>query len=290
MADFINKFKQYYQQGDALKRLILVNVICFVAIGFIGVIGQLFRLSIANIGNYFALLSIPKELLLQPWTLVTYMFMHQDIWHILFNMLWLYWFGNLFLQLYTQKQLVALYIYGGLLGAAVYLLSYNLFPYFDGKIGSMVGASASVLAIVAATAFRIPNHSVRLLLLGEVKLIYIAGFSILIDLLSITSENAGGHFAHLGGALMGYLFFASLNKGIDLTKPFNNAIDKLISLSRPKPKMKVKYRRAESDMEFRERKNNESQKVDAILDKLKKSGYGSLNAEEKKQLFDASKK
>lgn len=290
MADFFNKLKTIYLQGDALKRLIFFNALCFILFGFIAVIGQLFKFPIANINQYLALLSIPEALIHQPWTLITYMFMHQDLWHILFNMLWLYWFGNMFLQLYTPKQLVALYIYGGIFGALVYLLSYNIFPFFEGTVGSLVGASASVIAIVIATSLRIPNHTVRLLLIGEVKLKYIAAFSIGVDLLSITSNNAGGHFAHLGGAIMGYLFFVGLNNGTDLTKPFNSILDKLITLFRPRPKMKVKYRRAESDMEFRERKNNESQKIDTILDKLKKSGYASLTSDEKKQLFDASKK
>ncbi|MDP4269239.1 MAG: hypothetical protein Q8909_03815 [Bacteroidota bacterium] len=148
------------------------------------------------------------------------------------------------------------------------------------------------MAIVIATAFRIPDFSVQLFLIGSVKLKYIAAATILIDLLSMTSANSGGHFAHLGGALLGYFFFLSYKRGRDLTKGFNKVMDALVSLFKPKPKvrMKVKYHRSETDQEYRNRKSNDNKKLDEVLDKLKKSGYESLTTEEKKFLFDASKK
>jgi membrane associated rhomboid family serine protease len=291
MAAFFNELKSHFEQGNALKRLIIVNAAVFVIVSLVGVIGQLFRFEL-NITSYLSLSSLPKEALTQPWTILTYMFMHHDLLHILFNMLWLYWFGGIFMQLFTQKQLVALYLFGGVSGALLYLLAYNTIPFYIGQPSSLLGASAAVLAIVCATAFRIPDYSVRLFLIGEVKLKYIAAATILIDLLSITSTNAGGHVAHLGGAVMGYFFIWGLKQGVDITKGFNRLMDKMASLSfsRPKPKMKVTYKRAESDMEYKARKNQDTKQLDLILDKLKKSGYASLTPDEKKFLFDASKR
>ncbi|MDD2797740.1 MAG: rhomboid family intramembrane serine protease [Bacteroidales bacterium] len=290
MADFFTDLKQHFAEGNALKRLIIVNVVVFVVVGLIEVFGQLFKIEWLTITPYLNLSSNPMEVLMRPWTLLSYMFLHRDFLHIIFNMMWMYWFGMLFLQQFTQKQLVALYFFGGFSGALLYIVCYNFIPFFIGQQGVLIGASASILAIVCAIAIQIPDYTVRLLFIGEVKLKYIAGVTILIDLLSVTSGNAGGHVAHLGGALMGYIFIVALKSGTDITKGFNQFMDKIISLSKPQPRMKVKYRKAESDMEYRGRRNEESKNLDSILEKLKKSGYSSLTAEEKKFLFDASKK
>ncbi|MFZ4454916.1 MAG: rhomboid family intramembrane serine protease [Bacteroidales bacterium] len=290
MAAFFTDLKQHFKEGNALKRLIIVNVSVFVVVGLIEVVGKLFKIESLAITPYLSLSSNPMEVLSHPWTLVSYMFMHHDVWHILFNMLWMYWFGLLFLQQFTEKQLVALYFFGGLSGALLYIFVYNTVPFFVGSVSQMVGASASVLAIVCATAFRIPDYSMRLLFIGDVKLKYIAAFTILMDLLGVTSSNAGGHWAHLGGALMGFLFVLAISQGTDITKGFNQLIDKFASITRRKPRMKVKYKRTETDMEYNARKNVNTQQMDLILEKLKKSGYASLTPEEKQFLFDASKK
>ena len=224
------------------------------------------------------------------------MFVHYDVWHILFNMLWLYWFGQIFLMSFSEKQMVGLYLLGGIAGGLLYLLSYNLFPYFDGKEGLMCGASASIIAIVVATAFRMPDYKVNLLFLGAISLKYIALVTIIIDLLSVTSANGGGHIAHLGGALLGYWFIVRWEKGKDLTAPVNKLIDKIVTGFKPRPKIKVSRpsnrssSRPETDMEYRARKKKENDEIDSILDKIKKSGYTSLSAEEKKRLFEAGKK
>ncbi len=294
MAGFFTEIKQHFKHGNALKRFIIVNAVAFVIVILFQNIGKLFSIGSLDFSDYLVLPSLPILVLQEPWTLITYMFMHHDMFHILFNMLWLYWFGGLFLQLFTEKQLVALYFFGGLAGAFTFILVYNTLPFFtaSAQVGTLQGASAAVLAIVCATAFRIPDFSVRLFLLGDIKLKYIAAATILIDLLSITSANSGGHFAHLGGAVMGYIFVASYKHGKDITKGFNRIMDFVVSLVKPatKPKLTVKYKKAETDMDFRVRKNQENKQLDAILDKLKKSGYDSLTAEEKKYLFDASKK
>lgn len=225
--------------------------------------------------------------------------MHAGFMHILFNMLWLYWFGQMFLSFFSGKHLRGLYILGGICGGVLYMASYNVFPYFLPmvEVSTMVGASASVLAIVVATAYREPNYSVRLLLFGTVRLKYLALIVVLTDLLFITSANAGGHIAHLGGALAGLWFAASLSKGWDITSWINKLLDGITALFsaktwKRKPKMKVHYgnNNHEKDYDYNARKKAQSDEVDRILDKLKKSGYESLTTEEKKSLFDASKK
>ena len=176
------------------------------------------------------------------------MFMHAGILHILFNMLWLYWFGSLFLHFFSAKHLRGLYVLGGICGGLLYMVAYNVFPLFSSQIAgsTLVGASASVLAIVAATAYREPNYRVQLFLFGAIRLKYLALVVIGIDVISITSSNAGGHIAHLGGALAGLWFAASLSKGIDLTSWINWFLDGFMSLFQKKtwkrkPKMKVHY-------------------------------------------------
>ena len=227
------------------------------------------------------------------------MFMHANFMHILFNMLWLYWFGSLFLYFFSGKHLRGLYILGGICGGLLYMVSYNVFPYFDSVIASstLVGASASVLAIVVATAYREPNYRVQLLLFGAVRLKYLALIVVATDLLFITSSNAGGHIAHLGGALAGLWFAASLKKGTDITAWINKAIDAILALFerktwQRKPKMKVHYGNSnaarQKDYDYNARKKAQSDEIDRILDKLKKSGYESLTTQEKKSLFDAS--
>ena len=227
------------------------------------------------------------------------MFMHAGFLHILFNMLWLYWFGALFLYFFSGKHLRGLYIVGGICGGLLYMISYNVFPYFRPMTAysTMVGASASVLAIVVATAYREPNYPVRLLFFGNVRLKYLALIVVLTDLLFITSSNAGGHIAHLGGALAGLWFAASLNKGKDITSWVNKALDAITALFsaktwKRKPKMTVHYgnNTRQNDYDYNARKKAQSDEIDRILDKLKKSGYESLTTEEKKSLFDASKR
>ena len=226
--------------------------------------------------------------------------MHAGFLHILFNMLWLYWFGSLFLYFFSGKHLRGVYVLGGICGGLFYMAAYNIFPYFSEVLphATLVGASASVLAIVAATAYREPNYRVQLFLFGAVRLKYLALIVIGRDLLFITSNNAGGHIAHLGGALAGLWFAASLSKGKDLTSGINWFIDGFASLFQKKtwkrkPKMKVHYgsdTSREKDYDYNARKKAQSDEVDRILEKLKKSGYESLTTEEKKSLFDASKR
>jgi membrane associated rhomboid family serine protease len=232
-------------------------------------------------------------LLYRPWTLITYMFVHLEFLHILLNMLWLYWFGRIFLQYFNARQFGGLYVTGGVVGAIFFLIAYNTFPYFVNVVGSsfLMGASASVMAIVFAVSFYRKNHEINLLFIGRIKLIYLALGAFVIDLLSVVSANAGGHIAHIGGALFGILFAVQYQRGKDLTVSMNRLIDRLVNWKKRRPpRMKVTYRKQETDAAYNMRKRQEMDTIDEILDKLKQSGYQSLSAEEKRLLFDASKK
>ncbi len=290
-TDFIAKFRQ----GSMVVRFIYLNVGVFVLTTLITLFCTLFKQEDVLVG-WFKCPADVWTLLHQPWSLLTYMFLHANVLHILFNMLWFYWFGQLFLQLFSAKHLRGLYVLGGLCGGVLYIVAFNIFPYFQPYVSMsyLVGASASVLAIAIATAVREPNYRIGLMLFGSVRLKYLALVLIVTDLLLITSDNSGGHIAHLGGALAGWWFAKALQKGYDPTAWINAIIDCVGRLferkPRRKPKMKVYYGERTADYDYNTRRKQQEANIDRILEKIKKSGYGSLSDEEKKTLFDASKK
>ncbi len=254
---------------------------------------MLFKMSNSSVLTWLALPADPFEVLARPWTLISYMFLHEHFFHILFNMIALYWFGKIFLYEYSQKQFVGLYVMGGLFGAILYLAFYNIFPlFYEIKDQSLLlGASGAVMALIVASAMRFPNLELRFLLIGNVKLKFIALVSVLISVFGITGNNAGGEIAHLGGALFGYFFVVSLHKGRDLTKWINNLIDLLHNLFiRPSNKSFKKSSKSSgrkmTDAEFNMNKAQNMREIDRILDKIKKSGYESLNDDEKRKLFE----
>jgi membrane associated rhomboid family serine protease len=295
----LEDLKRTFRQGSSLTRLILINAVIFLALKILGVIFFLFHKENLEqlVLGYLALPADPVLILKRPWTAVTYMFLHYNFMHILFNLLWLYWFGKIFLEYLNPKKLISVYLLGGLAGGLVYVLSYNLFPAFAAEIPASValGASAAILAVVMAISFYVPHYTINLLFIGPVKLKYVALVTILIDILSIRSGNAGGHLAHLGGALFGFLYAVQLQRGNDLSRGFNRMMDNLFSLFRKRPgKIRVKYRRAgtrpETDREYNARKAEEQKNIDRILDKISKNGYDGLSKEEKEVLFRSSKK
>ena len=292
MDDIFTKLKALFSRGNFLTKLIFVNIGIFLLVRLILIVQTLFQINEIHFLEYLEMPSSLNLFLYRPWTIITYMFLHADLLHVIFNMLWLYWFGKIFLLFFNNRQLGGVYFSGGIAGALLFLLAYNIFPYFRNVVGAsfLMGASASVMAVVFAISFYQKNYEINLLFLGRVKLIYLALITLLIDLLSIVSTNAGGHIAHLGGALFGVLFSMQYQKGKDLTFYINKLIDWFVNLKKPRTKMKVTYKRSETDMEYNARKQNDLRNLDAILDKLKRSGYESLSAEEKKTLFDASKK
>lgn len=296
MNTIINELKDNFRRGTISIQLIYINVSVFIISTLTIVILRLFNIQATDFIHWFELPASIPRFIVQPWTILTYMFLHTDVFHILFNMLWLYWFGALFLQSFSAKHLRGVYLLGGICGGLLYMLSFNIFPYFQPFLHQavMMGASASVLAIVAAIAYRQPDYPIRLLLLGTIRLKYLALIVIGSDLLFVTSNNAGGHIAHLGGALAGLWFAHSLSKGTDITAWLNRIIDWIMLLFRTtprKPKMKATYGgNHQADYDYNARKKAQNEEVDRILDKLKKTGYENLTSEEKKTLFEASKR
>jgi membrane associated rhomboid family serine protease len=274
--------------GSKLGLLIGINVLVYLLINVPAVFEQLFRgfgnSTISNTAyNWLAMPSALNKLVTHPWTPITYMFMHNGVFHILFNMLWLYWFGQIFEEYLGNKRTVTLYFLGGLTGALFFVASYNIFPAFAG-IGvlggaTIVGASACVMAIIVATATLLPDYTIFLMFLGPVKLKWLALFFVIIDFLNVASANAGGELAHLGGALIGFIYIKQLRRGNDWNKP----IDKLFT---PKSKIKVVAGGATDNKRSEPRQDE----VDRILDKISQSGYNSLSKQEKETLFRASNK
>ncbi len=299
MAGIVTDLKNLFKRGNIALQFIYINVGVYIVATLLKVFFLLFNRDVGPILSFFELPASFVNFLKQPWSLFSYMFMHADILHILFNMLWLYWFGALFLNFFSAKHFRGIYILSGIGGGLLYMLAYNIFPYFRdaAPFSYLLGASASVLGIVIATAYREPNYQVRLLFLGGIRLKYIALFMVLSDLLFMTSSNAGGHIAHLGGALTGFWFASVFTKGTDITGWLNKILDWFTGISNfkakrknKKSKMKVHYGGRVDDYTYNANKKAESEEIDRILDKLKKSGYQSLSADEKKKLFDASKK
>jgi len=285
--------KRSFNQGSSLKQLIYINIGVFIIISIVAIIGFLLTTPLID-ETTIKFLAVPaslEKLLLKPWTLITYMFLHEDIWHILFNMLWLYWFGTIFLQILDQRKLVAIYLIGGICGAILYIISYNIFPVFNGKINesTAIGASASVMAIVVAIATYVPNYSVNLLLLGRVKIKYMALAIFVLTSLLEFSNNSGGKLAHIGGAVFGYVYAMKLRQGYDLGKGMNRIIDFFVTIFKPRKKMKVVHKKPVTDYEYNKIKADRQTKIDAILDKISKGGYDSLTREEKDTLFRESR-
>ncbi|MDR0422339.1 MAG: rhomboid family intramembrane serine protease [Proteiniphilum sp.] len=295
MADFIERLKQRYRTGSVVTRLIFINVLVFIILKVVSVIFTLFNIYAVDPVTFIGVPSHPALLLNRIWTLITYMFVHEGFLHLLFNMLWLYWFGQIFMQYFTGRTLGSLYVLGGLAGAMLYVIAFNTIPYYtEMERGWMIGASAAVMSIVMGVAFYRPDIQLNLLFLGPVKIVYIAVFAFILDFLSLGNPlNPGGHVAHIGGALAGYFFAVRYKKRMDITRWMSGAIDLFVGLfkaRRRKSGMKVKHARHETDWEYNKRKHTEQEEIDAILDKLKQSGYSSLSSEEKRKLFDASKK
>ncbi len=247
------------------------------------------------IHNQFSLPATISQFLIRPWTLITYMFTHDltGILHILFNMLVLYWFGKLFVEYLGSDKLVALYLLGGIAGGLFYLLAYNTIPYYSDRpetaLVTLVGASASINAIVVGVATLLPNYTFFLLFLGPVRIKYIAAFYIVISFLGTIGPNDGGNIAHLGGALIGFVYMKQLQAGVNWGGWITITIDWFKDLFTGRPKVKVSYR---SETPGRKRADNKpsQDELDAILDKISAGGYESLTKEEKEKLFNASKK
>ena len=295
--NFADEIKRTFRSGTTLTRLILINVAFFVVIKLIGVF--IFLMQQPDLHqDMIGFLGLPADvgtLAKRPWTFLTYMFTHYQFFHILFNMLWLFWFGRIFLEYLDQKKLLSVYLLGGISGGLLYILFYNVFPVFETALPQSIaiGASAAVLAIVVTIAVYAPDYKVYLWFFGAVPIKYIAIASIVIDIFSIQSGNAGGHLAHIGGALFGLLYGYQLRKGKGIAIGFNRMMDTIFSWFKPRKNMYIKYKKPskpETDFDYNKRKASEQQEIDHILDKISKSGYSTLTKEEKELLFRSSKK
>lgn len=289
MARIFDEMKM--RVGSAsLAGLIAVNVGVWLLLRIAGVV---FFLATGHSGEFAVcqwveLPALPAHLATHWYGVVTYMFAQYGVLHLLFNMLWLYWFGRMFLDISSDRQLLVLYVYGGLAGALFFLGVYNLLPAFEGSNVWLIGSSASVLAIVTATAILMPDYPVPLLLLGTVKLKWIAIATIIIVLMSVAGSNMGGEIAHVGGIAMGIVYgWLRRFKSRDITLPCVRAMERCSALldgsRRPQKRKKPRRGRRDSDPDADDRRD-----LDMILDKIKRSGYGALTAAERKRLFEVS--
>ena len=292
-------------KASMLNKLLGINIAVYLLISIAGIFTFLFGApDLAEFyGNmYLALPASLHNLLWKIWTPITYMFVHFDFWHILANMLWLYFMGQIFLMVFNNKQLLATYILGGLSGALLFVLSYNVFPVFSTAVqgATCVGASAAVTAIVIAICVMRPNMEIRIFGIIPLTLKWLGILYVVFDLFQITGSNSGGHIAHLGGAIFGAIFAWQYINGKDLTKWLNNLIDKIVTLMPStsqsggrKQKMRVVYNentREMSDSDFNRMKAENQKRMDEILDKISQSGYQSLTKEEKEFLFKMGRK
>ena len=265
---FTWKFQSFILEHD--------NVIIFFIIPLLlNTFLWLFELKDISILDYFVVEADIMSLIFKPWSLITYGFLHGSFSHLFWNMIMLFYFGNILVNYFGDKRLLNVFFNGILFGGIIYIISYNLFPVFTGVSSKMIGSSAGVMAILFYITSYNPNHTIRFFFLN-IKLLYIAVFLLLMDIIQIPVENSGGHIAHLGGALIGFLMFRSF-KGIDFVDIYTN-------LGTKKNNKKIKRNKTFSGSNF------DQKKIDSILDKISESGYESLTKEEKNYLFKASNK
>lgn len=280
-----------YKTSSIIVKLIVINLAIFLVVNLVAFLMQMAPVSLVS---WFVLPDAFGDIIMQPWAFITYAFLHFGFWHLLFNMLWLYWFGNFVLNLFDGKRFLTVYLLGALFGGLLYVVSYNIFPVFESSRSYLIGASGAVTAIMVFIATYTPNAEMRIFK-WNIKLWQIAVFLVLLDLIRLpTGGNAGGMLAHMGGALFGYIYGSQLAKGNDIGKWFENFIDwvtNLFKTRKQKPFKKVHRTttkaaprsRGGADMSAKQKK------VDAILDKIGKSGYDSLTKAEKDFLFKAGK-
>ena len=291
MANFIiEDIKNAWKKKDnGLIKIIIINIIVFISVSFIQVI-----LTISGLSSFFTLLinklMLPASLgtfILQPWSIISYFFLHMNFMHILWNMLFLYWFGKIISDNIGNNALISLYVLGGIIGGLFYMATYNIIPYYGERVSDslMLGASAGVFSVVVGSATLMPNYTFYLLLLGPVRIKYIALFYVLLSFFDVAGSNAGGEIAHLGGAFIGYIFIRQLQNGVNIGEGIINIINFFGVRNRSnKSKNEVKKDINKSSVE------TSQDEVDKILDKISESGYSSLTEKEKERLFNASKK
>jgi len=285
---FIDEIKSRYKSGNIVEKLIYINIAVFILTLLTSTFSDLYNGDANWILNWFSLGNDYNSLLTKPWTIITYGFLHGGFIHILSNLIALYFIGNLFAEYFTEKQLLSFYLLGTFFGGIFYMISQNYFPLFQGQSSYLVGASAGISAIFVGIATYLPNYQLKIRFIGFVKLWHLAAIWVFFDILGLSGGNAGGHFAHLGGALFGFLYVnQSSNKELKIW-------DQIISLFSIKKKpLKTVYKNKKKASKTTNTATNTSltqQQIDAILDKISKSGYDTLTKEEKEFLFKQGRK
>lgn len=293
----LEEFKNAFQRpNSAHVQLIIINVTIFLALAVVYVFSKVsgFENVFNAIHNQFSIPPKFVEFITRPWTIFSYAFAHSmtDIFHILFNMLALYWFGKLFVEYLGSDKLIALYLLGALAAGVTYLLFFNTIPFFKERstFEGMVGASGAIYAVMVATAVLLPNYTFFLLFFGPVKIKYIVGFYIVLSFLGSVGSNAGGNIAHLGGAFMGFIYTKQLQAGVNWGGWITITLDWFKGLFKSSPNVKVTYRKSEPKKAASNFNKATQEEIDIILDKISDRGYESLTKEEKEKLFNASKK
>lgn len=291
--NFREKLFYRFQQFSVAEKLIVFNVIFFVLPFLINTFLFLFKIPIDSYTVWFELSSSFSDLVFKPWTLITYSFLHSGFFHLFFNMYIFLFTSRLFLNLFKSNSLLNVYFLGVIFGGLLFLFSYNFFPAFENSKPYMVGSSAGVMSLLIFMSTYSPNLEVRLITFN-VKLLYIGIIFMMLDVIQIPYGNAGGHIAHLGGALLGFIYANNLKNGVDIGLPFERIIFKLFNLFQfNKTKMNVAYKN-KSNKKFTDLNNSNSEthqkKIDEILDKISSSGYESLSKKEKDFLFKAGNK
>lgn len=301
--DFIDNIKYTYRTSSMLMRVIFINVAVFVLLIVLMLGIQLFHHGSPDVFNWVACPGSWYVLLHYPWTLVTYMFSHNHVLHILFNLLWLYWLGRIFMEFFSAKQLMGLYLLGGWGGALLYILVYNLLPGATITGHRLIGASASIIAIVVAIAVYTPNYKVGLLFLGEVSIKWIVIVLMAFVMLGLSGGSVGDNIAHVGGAIVGALFTLCIRQGHDITRPLNAAIDAVAGLfngrsfklpqfkreRRQDARPRTRQGRARHDTAQRPADAVSEEELDEILKKIKDAGYDALTDAERDKLFKVSR-
>jgi len=302
MRNPLDDIKYFFRGASLLSILVLINIGVWLLTKALYVVFFLYNhpdtaLADSWILHFLALPASPVLLSSRPWTLLTYMFLHLDFWHILFNMLWLFWFGRIFMEYLSARRLLIVYIAGGLAGGLIYIAAYNIFPVFQPVLQTSIalGASASVMAIVTAISFYVPDYSIRLLFVGRIRILYLAVILFIFDFFAIPTGNSGGHLAHIGGAVFGFIFAVWIRKNKFSISPgiFNRIGRSLKSMLGSRSSGSYSYStaaRPKSDSEYNAEKISKQKRIDSILEKISHGGYDSLTKEEKEFLFKSSGK
>ncbi len=296
----IDDVKHNFTIGNMVTKLIIINIIIYIVAALLIAFSRATIPFDVFIDNQLALSAQPIKVLMKPWTLISHMFLHTGLGHVLWNMVALNLFGRITGDLMGDRRILPLYFFGGLVAAAIFIVSSQLngFPNFTAQ-----GASGAIMAIAMTAGLIAPDYNVRLLLLGDVKLKYILFVFLFFDIIGTQAfdagGNSGGHFAHLGGALAGVLFIYFYRKGSDILLPFERMINYLSGIKNPQPKqqpkskLRVEYRSENIGKPKTSISSNSpsfQDKLDLILDKINVQGYEKLTQEEKDFLKEASNK